>query len=211
MGGTGRLPFRINFNLRFTRTSHLSSDTQELRLQQHLRSAEGYLDVLMVFADRWPPEEGARDRLAARALDELAKIPDEEPRWFAERAYLKGQALRTMERFEEAIEPLQQAAEAQPENIHIQLALGWCYKRTGRLDLAIQSLEEAMEARPDEGIIHYNLACYWSLAHNKGLALQYLTQSFDLDPNYRDMVADERDFDPIRDDPDFQMLTSVIV
>ena len=40
-----------------------------------------------------------------------------------------------------------------------------------------------------------------SESRNKGLALQYLTQSFDLDPNYRDMVADEPDFDPIRDDP----------
>ncbi len=116
-----------------------------------------------------------------------------------------------MERFREAIVPLQRASTAQPENIHIHLAIGWCQKRLGRLDLAIQALEDAMEFSPDEGIIHYNLACYWSLAKNKGLALQYLSQSFDLDPNYRDLVAHERDFDPIRTDRDFQMLTSVIV
>ena len=183
---------------------------QENRHQQRLRTAEGYLDLVMVFADRWPPNAEVRDRLACRALDELAQIPDEE-QYRADCAYLRGHALRTMEKFEEAIEPLQEAAELQPSNIHIQLALGWCYKRIGRLDLAIQALEEAIEVRPDEGIIHYNLACYWSLAQNKGLALQYLTQSFDLDPNYRDMVAEERDFDPIRDDPDFQMLTSAIV
>ena len=186
------------------------SDIQDIRNQQRLRAAEGYLDVLMVFADRWPPNEQCRNRLAQRALDELDLVP-EDAQWPAERAYLRGHALRTMERYLEAIGPLAEAAKLQPGNIHIQLALGWCYKRTGRLDLAIQSLEDAMEARPDEGIIHYNLACYWSLAQNKGLALQYLTQSFDLDPNYRDLVATENDFDPLRDDPDFQMLASVVV
>jgi tetratricopeptide (TPR) repeat protein len=187
------------------------SDFQNIRNQQRVQAAEGYLDVLMVFADRWPPDEKFRDRLAHRALEQLDQIPADYPKWRAERAYLRGHALRTMDRYADAIGPLSEAAELQPSNIHVQLALGWCYKRTGRLDLAIQSLEEAMEAQPDEGIIHYNLACYWSLAQNKGLALQYLTQSFDLDPNYRDLVATERDFDPLRDDPDFQMLTSVSV
>jgi tetratricopeptide (TPR) repeat protein len=186
------------------------SDTYDIRNQQRLRAAEGYLDFLVVFADRWLPDPDARDCLAERALAELEQLPDD-AKWQAEKAYLQGQALRTMERYEEALVPLTKSAELQPENIYTQLALGWCYKRIGRLDLAIQSLEEAMESRPDEGIIHYNLACYWSLAGNKGLAMQYLMQSFDLDPNYRDLVADEGDFDTLRDDPDFQMLTSVIV
>jgi hypothetical protein len=39
----------------------------------------------------------------------------------------------------------------------------------------------------------------------------YLARSFDLDSNYRDLVGSERDFDPIRNHPDFLALTSVIV
>ncbi len=144
------------------------------------------------------------------AIDELESLPPRR-RWRVEAAYLRGQALRTMERYHAAIESLNEAAELQPVNIHIQLSLGWCYKRIDRLDLAIQALEQVIEAQPEEGIVHYNLACYWSLARNKGLALQYLTQSFDLDPKYRDMVMSETDFDELRDDPDFQMLTSVVV
>ena len=57
---------------------------------------------------------------------------------------IKGQALRTLEKFKEALAPLSVAAQGNPENIDTWLALGWCHKRTGRLDLAIEALEEAL-------------------------------------------------------------------
>jgi hypothetical protein len=59
--------------------------------------------------------------------------------------------------------------------------------------------------------VHYNLACYWSLAGNVKLSVAYLSQAFDLEPEYRDLVLREADFDPIRNHPHFQALTSVIV
>ena len=116
-----------------------------------------------------------------------------------------------LEQYGEAIAPLTAAKEAEPENIHILLTLGWCYKRIDRIDAAIQALEDALAVCPDEAIIHYNLACYWSLAENVPLALVYLSQSFDLDPKYRDIVAEEPDFDQLREHPEFVTLTSVIV
>ncbi len=125
--------------------------------------------------------------------------------------YLTGQAYRVMNRYHEAVPPLTAAAELDPENIFIWLALAWCYKRISRLDLAIEALESALAADEREAILHYNLACYWSLAGNPTIALQYLAQSFDIDPNFRDLVADEVDFDPIRELPDFQSLVGVIV
>ena len=77
---------------------------------------------------------------------------------------------------------LKAAAELDPENISVWLALGWCYKRVDHLDNAIQSLENALSADRQEAIIHYNLACYWSLAGNADRAIRYLSQSFDIDP-----------------------------
>ena len=65
------------------------------------------------------------------------------------------------------------ACRAEPQHVHIWLALGWCYKRNGRIDLAIESLEEALAAEPNDALVHYNLACYWSLAKNKRQALAY--------------------------------------
>jgi tetratricopeptide (TPR) repeat protein len=176
------------------------------RQQALLREAEGYLDLLMLFDDQWPPSKPSRDRLALRTLKVLEPLADAHDR-HGQANYLRGQALRLMERHREAVTFLHAAAQRDPASIHIRLALGWCYKRIGRLDLAIQALEEGLRIDPDQGIIHYNLACYWSLAKNARLALQYLAQSIDLDPTYRKMVDSEPDFDPIRSDPEFVTLT----
>lgn len=181
-----------------------------VRRQQILRQAEGYLDLAMACADLLPLSPPVRNRLAQRALSALAQV-DHSRASKSHCSYLQGQALRVMERFPEAIEYFESAAEQDSENVHIWLALGWCHKRVGKLDMAIQSLEEALAFEPGEAIIYYNLACYWSLANNVKLALEYLSRAFSIDPDYRDLISGERDFDPIRSDPRFQELTSVIV
>ncbi len=183
---------------------------KHLRCQQILREAEGYLDLIIACSEPLQLSVAVRERLAQRALDTISNL-DGRRGDRAQVAYLTGQALRAMERHLEAIEQLETAAELDSNNLHVWLALGWCYKRTSRLDLAIQSLEEALALDPGRAIIYYNLACYWSLASNSKLALEYLTRAFELDPSYRELVADESDFDPIRHDPRFQELTSVIV
>jgi tetratricopeptide (TPR) repeat protein len=186
------------------------ADYDRIQRQQTLREAEGFLELASVEESFCCGGTQRRDQLALRALDLLSRgrfIG----RSMAHALYLRGQAFRTMERYGEAVEPLQQAGGLDRRNIHIWLALGWCYKRTGRLDMAIQSLEAALEWESGEAVIHYNLACYWSLAGNRKLALVYLAQAFELDPALREHVRTESDFDPIRKDPDFRALTSVIV
>lgn len=186
------------------------SRANHVRRQQLLREAEGYLDLATAFSDRWGLDETLRDRLAQRALRQLAmakKIRGNK----SDVLYLEGEALRTQQRWTEAAEPLAAALREDAAGIHVHLALAWCYKRIDRLDLAIQTLEDALTVDPTEAIVHYNLACYWSLAGNVRLALNYLTEAFDLDPDYRELVAQEEDFDPIRHEPAFQTLTSVIV
>ncbi len=180
------------------------------RRQQLLREAEGYLDLILALSDRWPPLKANRVRVAQRALDILESLEDY--RWRkAEVAFLKGLALKSMDRFAEAVLPLQQAARLEPDNYRILLALAWCQKRSGRLDLAIRSLERGLAIDGEQPILHYNLACYWSLAARPARALRYLAQALDMQPDFRQWIADERDFDPIRDNADFQALTSVKV
>ena len=141
-----------------------------------------------------------------------ANITSDDPETLPDHAfYLRGQSLRALGRFGEALEPLSRAAQGSPGNISVWLALGWCYKRTGKLDRAIESLEEALAAEPDDALVHYNLACYWSLVKNKRQALVYLSRALDLEDEYRTLVPDEPDFDPLRDDPAFQMLVRVAV
>ncbi len=186
------------------------SVASRIRRKRILHEAEGYLDLIYVFGDDTSLPAPLRDRLAQRALDALDRLPGGSAVG-AGALQLRGQALRAMQRYAEAIAPLQAAVEIEPSDIHAYLALGWCYKRTGRLDQAIQSLEAAIEADPAQAILHYNLACYWSLAGNKDRAIECLQRALSMDPSFRYMIDAEADFDPIRDDPGFQAITTIIV
>ena len=124
-----------------------------IRRQQLLREAEGYLDLIMVFADQWSPTPTARDRLAQRALD-ILRDADNSHSDTAYAYYLEGQALRAMERYPEAVIALRASAQEDPVNVLVWLALGWCYKRIGRLDLAVESLEEALTLDGEEALVH---------------------------------------------------------
>ena len=141
-------------------------------------------------------------RQALEALDRLG-----DPGAFDARALcLWGEGLRAMERYAEALVPLERAVKMAPDDVGVCVALGWCYKRTNRLDLAITTLEQAVIVKPDEAVLRYNLACYLSLAGQKRRALRYLSQALAMDPVYREMVGTETDFDSIRSDPEFQSL-----
>ena len=135
---------------------------RRIKLQQQ---AEGYLEIGM-------------PRQALAVLDRIADVGQRNWRTL----YLRGEALSAMGRYGEALVPLGRVAEAEPENTHAWLALGWCYKRTGRMDLAIDALEAALAADPEEAIIHYNLACYWCVAGDKRQTLAYFEQALALMP-----------------------------
>jgi Flp pilus assembly protein TadD len=157
------------------------------------REAEGYLELGM----------------AEHALRALGRLGD--PAEFnSNTLYLWGEGLRALERFFEALMPLERAAKAAPDDIRVRIALGWCYKRTGRLDLAIDALEQALIVEPDEALLRYNLACYLSLAGRKRRALRYLSQAFAIDPAYRELAEAESDFDSLRNDPEFQAILAAV-
>ncbi|MFT5526923.1 MAG: Flp pilus assembly protein TadD [Pirellulaceae bacterium] len=187
------------------------STRERTRRMQIMQEVEGYLDLLLVFCDQYVLDQKVTRRLANRALKTLHQLSSEEIQQRSQALFLEGQCHRCLEEYHRAAESFRAATDLEPENVHIWLALGWCHKRNQRLDLAIEALEEALHADPNEAIIHYNLACYWSLANNVRTAVQYLAQSFEIDPNYRELVLDERDFDPIRNTLEFQTLTSVMI
>lgn len=164
------------------------------RLHRAIRQAEGYLELGL-------------PRQAIEGLQSRRALVDQSGR----ASYLLGESLREVERYAEAIDPLERAADLLPDDMHVRLALAWSYKRVARIDAAIATLEQALRSDPMEAILHYNLACYWSLLRNRCRALRCLTRALDLDGNFIDQIPYEPDFDPLRDDPEFQMLTSVIV
>jgi tetratricopeptide (TPR) repeat protein len=181
--------------------------------QRKLEAACGYLELNM-------PEH---------ALRELGRIadPDSTPLDFNR---LRGEGLRGLDRFEEALECYARALAIDPEDIAVLAGMAWCYKRTGQLPKAIEAMERAYQSHPKELIVLYNLACYFSLAGEKAQALSWLGRALrmesalrkqhpeddrgfalwgfgQLEPSLRERIADEPDFDPLRNDPDFQYLT----
>jgi tetratricopeptide (TPR) repeat protein len=165
--------------------SRISDD----RIRKELDEAEGYLML----------------DLPGRSLQILEGRPDWLNMQF-EASFLKGEALRSMKHYREALRPLEIAAALRPTDTRLALALGWCYKRTNRLAQAIDSLERALHAHPDEALLHYNLACYWSLAGNSSKALNELTTALEIDPDLRALIADESDFHHLRGNPAFERL-----
>jgi tetratricopeptide (TPR) repeat protein len=145
--------------------------------------------------------------LPRRALEILQAQPDWATMQF-EASFLTGEALRALGRFRDALRPLEQAAALRPDDVAVALALGWCYKRTFRLAQAIDALERACRKSPEEPLLHYNLACYWSLAQNPSRALDELAQALELEPELRERVDSECDFEPLRGNPEFERLVS---
>jgi len=163
------------------------------RISRVRREAEGYLELGM-------------PKHALSAIERRAPLVHNDARG----CYLMGECLREMRRYHEAISPLCRSLELIPDDIHVRMALAWCYKRVGHLAQAIDSLEPAIDVEPGSAILHYNLACYWSLAHNRHQALHYLANALRIDGNFRDFVENEPDFDLLRGDPVFKNLTQLM-
>jgi len=144
--------------------------------------------------------------LPARSLEILEQRSDWATMQF-EASLLAGEALRSLERYREALKPLEIAAKLRPADVAVAIALGWCYKRTHRLAQAIDALERAQRHNPEHALLHFNLACYWSLAANASKALDELAQALDLEPELRALIVDETDFKPLRGNPEFERLT----
>jgi tetratricopeptide (TPR) repeat protein len=159
-------------------------------IKRQLGEAEGYLML----------------NLPLRALEILGRRADWATMQF-EASFLTGEAMRSLERYREALKPLEVAAALRPSDVDVAVALGWCYKRTHRLAQAIDALERAERFNPENALLHYNLACYWSLAGNPAKALDELALALDLQPEFRALIADESDFDALRGNPEFERLT----
>ena len=161
--------------------------TSQTRRRKIVREAEGYLELGL-------------PKHALHALERLGTPAN----FDVDALFLWGEGLRAQERPFEALVPLKRAVRLAPDDIRIRVALGWCYKRTGRLDLAIRSIRRAIKVEQDDALLYYNLACYLSLAGQKSRAIKHLSRALTIDPFYRKLVETESDFDPIRADPAFQ-------
>ena len=66
------------------------------------------------------------------------------------------------ENLDEALQMIQDAVAAQPDDGYITDSLGWAYFLTGRTDDAVELLEKAQRGEPDNAVIVEHLGdAYW--------------------------------------------------
>jgi len=160
---------------------------------RQLAAAEGYITLGMY----------------THALASLDKIADPEEAVF-ELNYQRGDALRHLDRHDEALAAFHRAFDERPDDVDLLMAMAWCYKRTNQLPRAITSMERAYRIAPKQAVILYNLSCYWSLAGNKTQSLSWLGRALRMDNELRRLIDDEPDFDSLRNDSDFQLIIRAI-
>ena len=175
-----------------------------------LKEAEGYLELATLFVDdELELNRSQQVFLAGKCLDSLTRVVEPGTRQ-SRVLYMKGQAYRLAERYDEAIEALEASFELNSSNIHTCLALGWCFKRKNQLGLAVEALQKAVDVDRRSGIAHYNLACYLALLNQTEMALIHLQSAIEIDDSFRELAKTEADFDQIRETDEFQAKTVVV-
>ena len=81
------------------------------------------------------------------------------------------------------------------------------YGKRGQKEKALKIVQKLKELAPTDGLVMYNCACTFAVMSVKKDALELLDTA--LAKGYKNIlswVAQDRDFDPIRDDEDFKKL-----
>jgi mannose-6-phosphate isomerase-like protein (cupin superfamily) len=68
---------------------------------------------------------------------------------------------------------------------------------------AADAMAPVLAEHPDNPHVLYNTACFEALAGRREAALEHLRAAVELAPETRDWAAQDADFDPIREDPEF--------
>lgn len=165
-------------------------------LGRRIEAAEGYLLLEM----------------AAHALEELREVEslidgDGDSTHHIEVTRLRGEAFRQLEDYEEGARQFLAAQALDRENLSVSMGLAWCLKRSDRLDEAIDVMLAAYQLHDDEAIVLYNLSCYFALAGDKTNALSWLGRALRMEGSLRALILEETDFDGLRDDLDFRLIT----
>lgn len=175
--------------INFPRTPVDMSTLTTTRHRRRLESIEGYLLLGM-------PSE------ALRELDALRKGGYDN----SVVCRVRAEALRDLKRYAEALQEYERFDAGHPDDLTTLMGMAWCLKRIDRLDDAVETMQRAYRAHPDEPVVLYNIACYLSLAGEKTQALSWLGRALRMEPKFRELIARERDFDNLRQDPDFQFV-----
>jgi tetratricopeptide (TPR) repeat protein len=127
--------------------------------------------------------------------------PDDGLNWF-ERGYI----LQNLQKYEAALEAYNQAIELKPTYHRAWNHRGYVRLKLDQYEQAFADLETGRELKPDYGNPYYGKALYYVLKGQMDEAFEQLRQAIHFYPRYREILANDPDFDAIRADDCFQQL-----
>src|SRR5574341_1379133 len=125
---------------------------------------------------------------------------------FSEAYYNWGAALDNLEKYEEAIEKFEKVLEINPEAGDVYSSLAASLIIVGRYQDAIAKCKKALELNSKDDVAYYNLGCAYSRLKQKEESVKNLRKAIELDPMNKELAKTEKDFDNIRNDPEFKKL-----
>ena len=160
-----------------------------LRSARRIEAARGYLALAM----------------PGHALTELeAACQLETPSFDLWR--LKGDALRSLERFAEAAGAYNRALAERPDALTAQLGVVACYRQLGRIDRAVAAMEEANRLHPNEPAVLVSLARLYAVSGEAGRALDWLGRAVRICPDIAGWAEQDEDFAALATAPRFRAM-----
>ena len=84
-----------------------------------------------------------------------------------------------------------------------ELFIAFAHVRSGDEEEGRRVLAQAIGDHTDAWESHYDTACFESLTKNREASLEHLKRAIELEPKAREYAHDDKDFDWLRDDPEF--------
>ncbi|MGE3173239.1 MAG: tetratricopeptide repeat protein [Planctomycetota bacterium] len=137
------------------------------------------------------------------ALALAVAVPAQES---ADAAMRQGQAAVQEGDFQSGITAFRKVTELEPDNGRAWQLLGYCLHLSGDLDAALPVHEKAAEFADVRAVASYNIACVHGIRGDKEQALAWLEKAVAAGFDDGSHLANDPDFDLLREDPRFQKL-----
>ncbi len=143
------------------------------------------------------------DKGALRNFDGAIKLnPNLEEAWVC-----KGAVLEKLELYKDALEAYEEAIGLDSDIVDAWVGKGVALYFLGNYDEAIKANNKVLKLKPDFAQGWYNRACIYSIKEEKKDALSDLAKAIEIDVAYKNMAKEEVDFNNLREDEKFQILT----
>lgn len=118
----------------------------------------------------------------------------------------KGATYAFQGRYDEGIALIKQALKLKPDFVYGHFNLGLANELASRWTEAIKAYHDAINLDSKDIWSYYGIASIYGRQGNVEKVLEYLKPAIALQPDVRDVAKEEKDFDPVKKDPQFQAL-----